>query len=261
MRKKAWCLAVMACMLIGSTCTVHAEDKAYEGTANFDGKTIQSDFTQQDILNEIGSMEPGDSVQISLNLKNTSGKSTDWYMTNTARSLEYSQSRAQNGAYSYLLTYTAPGGGVTTLYDSDTVGGDIASRTADIGLNEAVASMQEYFFLSNIPSSGSGKVVLKVSLDGETQGNSYQDSLAKLQLNFAVELRESGGGSGSRSGGSGGSGGGGTPSGSAVYSPGAVQTGDNAQIVLWSTIGLGAGLALLIFALVSHRREQKEAQR
>ncbi len=263
MRKKAWCLAVTACMLIGSTCTVHAEDKAYEGTANFDGRAIQSDFTQQDILNEIGSMEPGDSVQINLNLKNTSGKTTDWYMTNTASSLEYSQSRAKDGAYTYLLTYTAPGGAMTTLYDSDTVGGDTAARAAaqEIGLNEAVASMQEYFYLGTLSSSDAGRIMLKVSLDGETQGNSYQDSLAKLQMNFAVELRENGGGGGSRSGGSGGSGGGGTPSGSAVYSPGAVQTGDNAQIVLWSTVGLAAGLILLVFAVISHRREQKEAQR
>ena len=103
--------------------------------------------------------------------------------------------------------------------------------------------------------------MLKVSLDGETQGNSYQDSLAKLQMNFAVELRENGGGGGSRSGGSGGSGGGGTTSASSVYYPGAVQTGDNAQIVLWSTVGLAAGLILLVFAVISHRREQKEAQR
>ena len=29
-----------------------------------------------------------------------------------------------------------------------------------------------------------------MALDGETQGNSYQDTLADLQMNFAVELRD-----------------------------------------------------------------------
>ena len=33
-----------------------------------------------------------------------------------------------------------------------------------------------------------GSISLVVSLDGETQGNDYQDTLADLQMNFAVEL-------------------------------------------------------------------------
>ena len=35
-----------------------------------------------------------------------------------------------------------------------------------------------------------GIITLEVALDGETQGNSYQDTLADLQMNFAVELRD-----------------------------------------------------------------------
>lgn len=31
---------------------------------------------------------------------------------------------------------------------------------------------------------------MTVALDGETQGNGYQDTLAKLQMNFAVEKVE-----------------------------------------------------------------------
>ena len=33
-------------------------------------------------------------------------------------------------------------------------------------------------------------MLLRVQLDGETQGNDYQDTLARLQMNFAVEKVE-----------------------------------------------------------------------
>lgn len=257
MRKYAWCMAVMACMLIGSTCTVHAENKEYTGAASFDGKAIRQDFTQKDILNEIGSMEPGDTVTVNLALRNDSGDATDWYMTNTAKSLEYSQSQAKNGAYTYELAYTDGAGKTTVLYSSDTVGAEAVSKTraagGEIGLNEAVAGMKEYFYLDSIAPSGSGRISLKVSLDGETQGNGYQESLAQLQMNFAVEKGT--GGSGGEGGGPGSA-----PSDSAVYSPGAVKTGDNARIVFWSLLALISGLALMICVLVIFRREKGESR-
>ena len=36
-------------------------------------------------------------------------------------------------------------------------------------------------------------VTLTVSLEGETQGNIYQNTAARIQMNFAVELKDAGG--------------------------------------------------------------------
>jgi hypothetical protein len=47
--------------------------------------------------------------------------------------------------------------------------------------------MDDYFFLGTLSKGETGKVVLNVSLDGETEGNAYFDTLARLALKFAVE--------------------------------------------------------------------------
>ena len=46
------------------------------------------------------------------------------------------------------------------------------------------------FHLVNLDKNDSGTVNLSVTLDGESQGNIYQDTLAKLKMNFAVEKEE-----------------------------------------------------------------------
>ena len=43
--------------------------------------------------------------------------------------------------------------------------------------------------LETMKTGASGVVTLKVALDGETQGNSYQKTLADLEMSFAVEER------------------------------------------------------------------------
>ena len=48
-------------------------------------------------------------------------------------------------------------------------------------------SLEEFFYLDRLVPGGDGIVTLKVELDGETQGNTYQNTLASLQMNFAVE--------------------------------------------------------------------------
>lgn len=69
------------------------------------------------------------------------------------------------------------------LFDSETVGGDGGS-----GLYEATDGLSEYAKLCTMAPGGSGYVTLYVKLDGETQGNGYQNTLAKLRLNFAVNI-------------------------------------------------------------------------
>ena len=45
-----------------------------------------------------------------------------------------------------------------------------------------------YIFLDTYETGKGGVIKLTISLDGETQGNDYQDTLADLAMDFAVEL-------------------------------------------------------------------------
>lgn len=69
------------------------------------------------------------------------------------------------------------------LFDSETVSGD-----GGAGLYEATDGLGDFFKLCTMAPGGSGYVTLYVKLDGETQGNGYQNTLARLRLNFAVNI-------------------------------------------------------------------------
>lgn len=47
--------------------------------------------------------------------------------------------------------------------------------------------LEEHFYLDRLNNGETGFVNLTVKLDGETQGNDYQQTLAQLQMDFAVE--------------------------------------------------------------------------
>ena len=101
-------------------------------------------------------------------------------------SLEDAQAVAENGGYSYILTYVDNDGKEQTIYSSTSIGGE-KDTTAGAGLNEATNSLDEFFYLDTLESQEGGTVNLLVELDGESQGNIYQDTLARLMMNFAVE--------------------------------------------------------------------------
>ena len=146
MKKKYQCLALAACLLMGSVTSVQAEEYTADGWKTWyaDGK-MTSNFDSSDVADSVSSLLPGDSVTIKLALENQDKKSTDWYMTNEVlQSLEDSQESASGGAYTYILTYTDSKGEVTTLYSSDNVGGEKDSPSGE-GLHEADQS--EFFYL------------------------------------------------------------------------------------------------------------------
>lgn len=256
MKGKFISIAMAAVLLMVSPLTAFAED--YTGGDNwnvtFDGEKMTSSFNSADIDEQIyEKLQPGDSIELHVDLKNTYGGKTDWYMSNEVlRSLEDSQSVAEGGAYTYLLKYVDAGGAETVLYDSENVGGE--DKTGGEGLHQATDSLDEYLYLDRLESNASGKVVLKVSLDGETQGNAYQNTLAVLQMNFAVELVDT------------------TvttvkvpgqptnPSGNTVTTP---RTGDDTPLMLFSMMTLISGficVGMVIFFVVKNRREEKGAE-
>ena len=95
------------------------------------------------------------------------------------------------GAYTYILIYKNNSGDEKTLFSSDMVSGDDVSPAGE-GLHEATDALDEWFYLDTLGKDDGGVLTLRVALDGETQGNDYQDTLAELQMQFAVELRKPG---------------------------------------------------------------------
>lgn len=249
MRKKLIAIGTAAAMAMAPA-PVYGE--VFTGGDNwsvaFDGEQMTSTFTSTDISDALYSLQPGDTAKIFLALRQEYKEACSWYMTNEVlQSLEDSQQVAEGGAYSYVLTYVDPEGEETLLYSSREVGGETVNQSGE-GLHQATDSLEEYFYLDTLEEGEKAGIRLEVLLEGETQGNEYQDTLARLQMNFAVEL----GGSSETPGDDtpGGSGGGKTTG-------RVVKTGDTSQVLWFSLLTTGAGLACLVLLAVRLYSERK----
>ena len=233
---------------------VAAQDIPVDWTVTFSqGGKIESNFKSSDINDKISQMQPGDRTVFNVTLKNDNSAAADWYMKNEVlRSLEDSVKNAAGGAYTYVLSFTDSANKTTTLFNSDTVGGDTVVSADLEGLREATAGLDNWSFLYNLGSGASGSVRLEVALDGVTQGNNYQDSVADLMLEFGVEVNS-------------------TPVVTAppttttttttVGTP--VKTGDDFQPLLYILLAAIAGVVLLvlaIFGIKSRKREEAAAE-
>lgn len=192
MKKRILSFGLALLLINGLTLPVYAD--SFQGGSGWqvkftDENKMESNFKTSDMDDSVSVLQPGDSVVFTINLKNENSTATDWWMTNEVlKSLEDgSPNGASGGAYEYVLTYKDKTGEEVTLFDSDRVGGEDGYSGLE-GLHAATIALDEYFYLDTLDFGQSGIVTLQVSLDGETQGNTYQDTLANLQMNFAVEL-------------------------------------------------------------------------
>lgn len=252
--KKMWkiiSLTAVFALLFVSSVTVFAEDRkgASGWQVTFDGKKMESNFTSADMSDEAGAMQPGDSVELTVTIKNTFDGEADWYMKNEVLESLEDAGDAAGGAYDYLLTYTDIKGQTTTLYSSEKFGGD--GKIGGVGLHGATNSLQNYFYLDRMGNGESGVVKLKVALDGETLVNDYQNTLARLQMDFATELvsGQTAGGDESTTPGD--------PSGLRT-DRNAVKTGDETKIMRYVVLMFGSGLILLAGGIFLLRRQQEE---
>lgn len=255
MKKKICSLAFGALFLACTPLAVHAETtQGGPWKVEFTGEArMESDFSSEEMAHVIAGMQPGDETAVILELENKNSSATDWYMTNKIlSSLEDSVEGASGGAYTYRLVYTGPDGAETVLFSSDTVGGN--SNEAGEGLHSVSSALADYFYLGTLATGQKGTVGLTVALDGETQGNSYQDTLADLNMNFAVELNNNGDNNGTPDGGS--------PSGGGDGSPAnVVKTGDETNLGLFFGLAGASGilfLGLAFFGLVQGKKRKEE---
>lgn len=255
MNKKILCLMMAAILAVGAPLTAFARD--YQGAdgwqATFDGKQINSNFKDEDVTDSMTEIQPGDSITLHVQVKNTDSGNTDWYMTNEViQTLEDAQDSASGAAYEYRLSYVDSKNNETVLYDSSTVGGEGTSKAGE-GLKQADDSLSEYLYLGRLANGESGTVYLKVGVEGETGNNGYQQTLAKLRMTFAVEKVKEGQ----------------TIEKNKVVekkvpqkknlttSRRAVKTGDTSNLLMYSVIGLVCGLILLIAGILLLNNSRK----
>ena len=151
-------------------------------------------------------------------------------------------SGTKGGAYTYKLSYTDSAGKETIFFDSEAAGGDEVSQAGE-GLHKATNGQEGWFYLGEMASGAKGKVELVVALDGETQGNNYQDTLADLELRFAVELAER------------------SENVTTVETRPGINTGDENRLMTYAAIFGLAGILLLITAGCSFAIRRREEGR
>lgn len=258
--KKA--LPVMLAAVLAFGAPMGAKAESYTGGDDWNvsfssEKKMVSSFKTSEMDDILRNLQPGDDATFEIDIKNENEETTRWYMTNKVlATLEDASSAAEGGAYSYLLTYSGPGGN-TTLFDSETVGGEDVSEAGE-GLYEATNALEDYIYLDTLTTGQSGTVTLKVTLEGETQGNDYQDTLAEIQMNFAVEIVEPDevtveadpqSATQSRS----------TPDDTTVRRN-VVQTGDESDLSRYYIMGAVSGILLLALGIVSLSMRRKDAK-
>ena len=255
MMKKILCLAMTLIMVMGASLTVNAAENEKNWTVRYKGgnKLItELGEGQKDLSLSFSDIEPGESISLEAKMKNDTSKKSDWYLSNDIISVLESKG-GKGGAYTYVLTYHGPNNApAVALYNSSEVGGTDGNESD--GLGEVVLhGKDQYIYLDRLNPGEEAAVRLYVKLNGETIVDTYQDSNAALELNFAVEKINEG-----------------TIT-KEIHKvnketivtavPTMVQTGDNANIALFSGITLASGLILVVVALrmlVKRRGEKGE---
>ncbi len=239
MKRRALCLLLcLLCLL-----SVSARGESFRGEEDWTvvftpSKRMECNFHSSEITEAVSGLQPGDDILFTIRVANEYPETLSWYMSN--RVLYSLEDRSANpatsgGAYTYVLTYTPENGGQNVLFSSDTVGGDELNGDRG-GLHEATEALEEFFYLDSIRSGGHGVITLEVGLEGETQGNDYQNTLADLAMSFAVELD-------------------GEPKRTII------RTGDESRLPLYYALMAASGVLFLILAIDGIRRRKKEGRK
>ena len=230
--RKIFISLLLIALVMAMGATAFAED--YEGPedlyVSYDGEEITSNLDTEDVFDLI---QPGDSATVEIEIRNDAEGNTDWWMNNSVVQTFEDADEAAGGAYTYTLTYTDKNGEDQVIYSSESVGGDEGQEDKE-GLKEATGALEDFFFLETLEEGDTAKVKLYVALDGETQGNAYQETLAEIEFAFGVEPEEEG-----------------EPR--IIH----VKTGDTTTLIPYVAIG-GVGLLLLIAVLLTGRKKAEE---
>lgn len=233
-------LAAVAAALLAFPSAAFAE--SYTGSSDWtvtftSGEQMVDTYSAKAWADDVAKLEPGDDLTVTVTLKHEHPTACDWYMSNEAiKSLETAAKWAASGsAYGYYLEYVNPAGDVRVLYDSNEVGGDDSLA----GLVDATNALDDFFYLDTLSQGQTAKVNLKVTLDGETEGNAYFDTIAQLKMKWAVELTSN------------------TPN-KTTTTRNIVKTGDDTNLMPVFIAMVVSGVALLGIGIASVRSRKRE---
>ena len=195
-RGLAMLLSLTLCAALGvvAVSATPALAKTYneKWTVEFTGDKMVDEGTAN-ITKTLSGMQPGDSACFTIQLKEGPQGNADWYMRNKVLStMEDSFANANErsgGSYSYKLTYRNPKGEDKIILTNEVVSGDKGTGETK-GLFDATDATGEWFFLEDLAPNATAWMMLEVSIDGETHGNTYFDTDASVQLAFAAEPTE-----------------------------------------------------------------------
>ena len=245
MKKLTLLLSVALAAVLTAT-PVLAESKEINGSCYFNGTKIVSDYTSQEIADAVTNLQPGDDVSFTVTYTNSYKETTDWYMENRIlQTLEKASAskrvsgtgKAENGAYTYELIHYNKNGVPEVLFSNREVGGEAVVGGME-GLEQATNALDEWFYIQTLKQGETGRVVLKVAFDGETEVNDYMDTDGGLAVRFAVELNKTSGTNEAKK-----------------VGLTAVKTGDptNTPLMIGALV---AGIVLLIVALRLRKKEK-----
>ena len=261
MMKRILCLAMTVVMVLGASLTVNAAEleNSKSWTVRYSGGSdlvTELGEGQSSLSLSFSDIEPGESISLEAKIVNDTNKRTDWYLSNDiVKAFEKVKDSvvAQGGAYTYLLTYHGPENAeAVAIYNSSEVGG--TDETNGDGLGEMkLHEAGEYIYLDRLDPKEEAYVRLYVKLNGETLTDGYQGQNAELTLNFAVEKinegtirkeitkinKE-------------------TVVTSVPNKVVIVPTGDNAQVVLFSSLAMASGLVLIAVAVKMSIKKRSE---
>ncbi len=198
MKKRLFSFLLIGVILVGVIPSALADVKDGYVTFNENAKMVEDNFDVDQIFD---GLEPGDVRSYNVHITNAYPATTRWYMSNEVlKTLE--ENGINGGSYKYTLTYTNPSGSTTILYpkteeeqknindieENEKPIGNNAGDDDRIGLKEATEDLEKFFLLDTLNKNETGHVTLTVRLEGETQDNSYQNTMARIKMNFAAEI-------------------------------------------------------------------------
>ena len=243
-------MLLAVCLAVPVMATPENPDNTFSGTVTFNaaGNKLENEFTDGQFQATFSDMLPGDDAKVTLTLTNANAKAVNWYMDNDILSSLEDNSSASGGAYTYSLSYKGPGENARELFNSDTVGGEDSigldeinnSFMSNYDTSNVNRSGERFFALGNIGSGKSGTLTLYIKLDGETQNNDYQNTLAQMAMKFAVEITDSG-------------------TSTTTNTNKVVKTGDDSKNLFYMILAASAGVVLLFLALAGMKMRKQEA--
>ena len=208
--------------------------KTYNVTLT-ENERMVDDFGTNEVTEQIKGLQPGDDFIFTIDIKHDHKTAADWYISNDVlKSFEDEDAKGSN--YSYEISYAGTDGTARTLYKSERLGGD-----GSAGLLDAASNLDEYTALSELQKGQTGKVTVRVHLDGETEQNAYFDTLGRLKVGFAAEFHSPE-----------------TPPSETPPPPTVVKTGDETNLFPFYLALTISGLALLALAIHSVRQGRNE---